>query len=178
MARTVARRHLRRARKLEILLPARHVHCCLDRAVARPLALPPALVLLLVAALHVPAHAAGDIRVGLGEGLATVDIGGGPMLVQDLNGRALATEPVSFFRALRRESIVDWRGQRVAGLRVMPVGTGALRFQQRVYPGAIDVIGTPEGLMVVNQLPLQDYLVGAVKAEPGDKMPIEMLKAH
>jgi hypothetical protein len=55
------------------------------------------------------------------------------MLVQDLNGRALATEPVSFFRALRRESIVEWRGQRVAGLRVVPAGGGALRFQQRVY---------------------------------------------
>ena len=32
--------------------------------------------------------------------------------------------------------------------------------------------------MVVNQLPLEDYLVGAVKAEAGDKMPIEMLKAQ
>jgi stage II sporulation protein D len=110
--------------------------------------------------------------------LATVEIGGGPMLVQDLNGRALATEPVSFFRALRRESIVEWRGQRVAGLRVVPAGSRALRFQQRVYPGAIDVVGTPDGLMVVNQLPLEDYLVGAVKAEAGDKMPIEMLKAQ
>ena len=100
------------------------------------------------------------------------------MLVQDLNGRALATEPVSFFRALRRESIVEWRGQRVAGLRVVPAGGGALRFQQRVYPGAIDIVGTPDGLMVVNQLPLEDYLVGAVKAEAGDKMPIEMLKAQ
>src|SRR5258705_2924009 len=105
MARTVARRHLRRARKLEILLPARHVHRCLDRAVARRLALLPALVLLLVAALHVPAHAAGDIRVGLSEGLATVETVAGPMLVHDFHGRALATEPVSFFRALRRESI-------------------------------------------------------------------------
>ena len=178
MARTVARRYLHRARKLEILLPARHVHRRLDRALAAPRALLPALALLVVVALHVPAHAAGDIRVGLSQGLATVEIGGGPMLVQDLNGRALATEPVSFFRALRRESIVEWRGQRVAGLRVVPAGGGALRFQQRVYPGAIDVVGTPDGLMVVNQLPLEDYLVGAVKAEAGDKMPIEMLKAQ
>ncbi|HZE34858.1 MAG TPA: SpoIID/LytB domain-containing protein [Candidatus Eisenbacteria bacterium] len=100
------------------------------------------------------------------------------MLVQDLDGRALAGDPVSFFRALRRESIVEWRSQRVPGLRVMPAGSGPLRFQQRVYPGAIDVIGTPDGLMVVNLLPLEEYLVGAVKAEAGDKMPIEMLKAQ
>jgi stage II sporulation protein D len=116
--------------------------------------------------------------VGLGEGLATVEIGGGPMLVQDLNGRALAEEPVAFFRALRRDSIVEWRGERLAGIRVVPAGSGSLRFQQRLYPGAIDVVGAPEGLIVVNQLPLEEYLVGAVKAEAGDKMPIEMLKAQ
>jgi stage II sporulation protein D len=116
--------------------------------------------------------------VGLGEGLATVEIGGGPMLVQDLNGRALAEEPVAFFRALRREAIVEWRSQRVAGIRVIPAGSAPLRFQQRLYPGVIDVVGAPEGLIVVNQLPLEEYLVGAVKAEAGDKMPLEMLKAQ
>ena len=100
------------------------------------------------------------------------------MLVQDLNGRALAAEPVAFVRALRRESVVEWRGQSVAGIRVVPAGAGPLRFQQRVYPGVIDVVGAPEGLIVVNQLPLEEYLVGAVKAEAGDKMPIEMLKAQ
>src|SRR6266481_4756424 len=178
MVRTVARRYLRRARTLELLLPARHIHPRVARALAHRLALLPALAFLVVAALHPPAHASEDIRVGLGEGLATVEIGGGPMLVQDLDGRALAGDPVSFFRALRRESIVEWRSQRVSGLRVMPAGSGPLRFQQRFYPGAIDVIGTPDGLMVVNLLPLEEYLVGAVKAEAGDKMPIEMLKAQ
>ena len=116
--------------------------------------------------------------MGLGEGLATVEIGGGPMLVQDLNGRALAEDPVAFVRALRRDSIVEWRGERVAGIRVVPAGSGPLRFQQRFYPGVIDVVGAAEGLIVVNQLPLEEYLVGAVKAEAGDKMPIEMLKAQ
>src|SRR4030095_4620104 len=134
MARTVTRRYLRRGRKLEILLPARHVHRCLDHAVAASLAVLSALALLLVVALPVPAHAAGDIRVGLSEGLATVEIGGGPILVQDLNGRALATEPVSFFRALRRESILEWRGQRVAGPLVLAAGGGGPFFPPRGVP--------------------------------------------
>src|SRR5215470_927108 len=63
-------------------------------------------------------------------------------------------------------------------LRVVPAGSGPLRFQQRLYPGVIDVLAAPEGPIVVNQLPLEDYLVGAVRAEAGDKMPIEMLKAQ
>lgn len=143
------------------------------------MALLPALAaFLLIAAFHGFAHASGEIRVGLGEGLAAVEIGGGPMLVQDLSGRPLSGDPVSFFRALRRDSAVEWRGLRVAGLRVVSAGGGPLRFQQRLYPGVIDVMGAPEGIIVVNQLPLEEYLVGAVKAEAGDKMPIEMLKAQ
>ena len=143
------------------------------------MALLPALAaFFLIAGFHGSAHASGEIRVGLGEGLATVEIGGGPMLVQDLSGRPLSGDPVSFFRALRRDSAVEWRGLRAAGLRVVSVGGGPLRFQQRLYPGVIDVMGAPEGIIVVNQLPLEEYLVGAVKAEAGDKMPIEMLKAQ
>ena len=116
--------------------------------------------------------------MGLGEGLATVELGGVPMQVQDLSGRPLADDPFTWLRALRRDGAVEWRGQRVAGIRVVPAGAAPLRFQQRLYPGIIDVIGAPEGLIVVNELPLEEYLVGTVKAEAGDKMPIEMLKAQ
>jgi stage II sporulation protein D len=100
------------------------------------------------------------------------------MLVQDLSGRPLSEEPVAFLRVLRHEAALEWRGQRLAGMRVSPAGSAPLRFQQRLYPGVIDVVGGPEGPIVVNQLPLEEYLVGAVKAEAGDKMPVEMLKAQ
>ena len=116
--------------------------------------------------------------MGLGEQLATVEVSGGPMLVQDLRGRPLAEDPVTSLRVLRREGAVEWRGQRAAGLRVIPAGSAPLRYQQRPYPGVIDIVGTPEGMIVVNQLPLEEYLVGAVKAEAGDKMPLEMLRAQ
>ena len=116
--------------------------------------------------------------MGLGEGLETVELGGAPMLVQDLDGRALAEDPVTWIRVLRRDAAVEWRGQRVAGIRAVPAGAAPLRFQQRPYSGIIDVMGAPEGLIVVNQLAIEEYLVGAVKAEAGDKMPIEMLKAQ
>ncbi len=116
--------------------------------------------------------------MGLGEGLAAVELSGAPMLVQDLSGRAIAEDPVTSVRVLRRDGAVEWRGQRVPGIRVVPAGAAPLRFQQRPYPGIIDVVGAPEGLIVVNELPFEEYLVGAVKAEAGDKMPIEMLKAQ
>jgi stage II sporulation protein D len=100
------------------------------------------------------------------------------MLIQDLAGRALAEEPITWLRVLRRDGALEWRGQRLMGLRVSPAGGNVLRFQQRSYPGVLEVLLAPEGLMVVNQLPLEEYLVGAVKAEAGDKWPLEMLKAQ
>ncbi|MBI1727036.1 MAG: SpoIID/LytB domain-containing protein [Candidatus Rokubacteria bacterium] len=116
--------------------------------------------------------------MGLGEGLAAVELSGGSMLVQDLNGRGMAEDPVTSLRVLRSDGAVEWRGRRVARIRVVPARAAPLRFQQRLYPGVIEVVGAPEGLIVVNELPMEEYLVGAVKAEAGDKMPIEMLKAQ
>jgi len=160
---------------MAILFSAHHLDRALHRADRALLAFLPTLALAL--ALSSPAWAS-DIRVGLAEGLATVEIGGGPMLIQDLSGRALAEEPITWLRVLRRDGTLDWRGQRLTGLRVSPAGGNTLRFQQRPYPGVLEILLGPEGLMVVNQLPLEEYLVGAVKAEAGDKWPLEMLKAQ
>jgi len=160
---------------MAILFSAHHLDRALHRADRALLAFLPTLALAL--ALSSPAWAS-DIRVGLAEGLATVEIGGGPMLIQDLSGRALAEEPITWLRVLRRDGTLEWRGQRLTGLRVSPAGGNTLRFQQRPYPGVLEILLGPEGLMVVNQLPLEEYLVGAVKAEAGDKWPLEMLKAQ
>jgi stage II sporulation protein D len=55
---------------------------------------------------------------------------------------------------------------------------GFLRTNNREYPGALEILQAGDGLLVVNELPLDEYLAGAVKAEAGDKMPLEMLKAQ
>ena len=128
MARTNAGRHLHRAGIVAILFSAHHLDRAFRRADRALLVFLPALALAL--ALSSPAWAS-DIRVGLAEGLATVEIGGGPMLVQDLSGRALAEEPITWLRVLRRDGALEWRGQRLTGLRVSPAGGNVLRFQQR-----------------------------------------------
>ena len=55
---------------------------------------------------------------------------------------------------------------------------GVLSVNGREYPGALEIVPSGETLTVINELPLEDYLAGAVKAEAGDKMPMEMLKAQ
>jgi stage II sporulation protein D len=53
-----------------------------------------------------------------------------------------------------------------------------LRVNTREYPGTIEILPSPDGLLVINELPLEEYVAGAVKAEAGDRMPLEMLKAQ
>jgi stage II sporulation protein D len=125
-----------------------------------------------------PAFASGDIRVAIAERLRTVEVGGGPMMVSDLAGRAVVSDSPTWIRVSLKNGGLETAGRRVDGLRLAPADTGGLRLGGREYSGALEILHTPEGILIVNELPLEDYLAGAVKAEAGDKMPLEMLKAQ
>ncbi|HKZ05838.1 MAG TPA: SpoIID/LytB domain-containing protein [Methylomirabilota bacterium] len=129
-----------------------------------------------------PAWASGDIRVALAEGLRTVELGGGPLVLQDLQGRRLTRVSPTWIRVMEHGSGVEVRGvgrvpARLTGVRVA-VGGGAVRVKSVDYPGTVEVRRGAEGLLVINALPLEDYVVGSVKAEAGEAMPLEMLKAQ
>ncbi|HEV8458246.1 MAG TPA: SpoIID/LytB domain-containing protein [Methylomirabilota bacterium] len=106
-----------------------------------------------------------------------MEIGGGPMLVSDLGGQVVLDETPSWLR-VQRNGGVEVRGRRVNGVRLVPANAGYLRFNGREYPGAIEIVPSGDGLAVVNEAPFEEYLAGAVQAEAGDKMPVEMLKAQ
>lgn len=130
-----------------------------------------------------PAWAAGDIRVALADGARTVELGGGPLVLQDLDGRRLTRVSPTWIRVAEHGSGVEVRGvgrvpARVNGVRVTVGGSGAVRVGKFDYPGTVEVRRGAEGLLVINALPLEDYVVGSVKAEAGEAMPLEMLKAQ
>ncbi len=133
-----------------------------------------------VLALSFPVRvlAADEIRVAIAEGTQTVEVGGGPMGINDLAGQPLVDETPSWLRVVQRNGGVEVQGRRVAGVRLVPAAGGALRVNTREYAGAIEIAPNGEGLVVINELPLEEYLIGAVRAEAGDRMPIEMLKAQ
>lgn len=141
----------------------------------------PALLLSLLLSVLLsagPALAAGDIRVAIADGLKTVEVGGGPMMVSDLTGRSVVNDSPTWLRATLKNGVIEVAGRRVDGLRLAPADVGFLRVNNREYPGALEIMKGGDGLTLVNELPLEDYLAGAVKAEAGDKMPLEMLKAQ
>ncbi|MGH7413730.1 MAG: SpoIID/LytB domain-containing protein [Candidatus Rokuibacteriota bacterium] len=127
-----------------------------------------------------PALASEDIRVAIADGLPTVEVGGGPMMVSDLSGRAVVSDSPTWLRATLKSGGLEISGGRgrVDGLRLAPGDTGFLRVNGREYPGSLEIVPSGDGLTLINELPLDDYLAGAVKAEAGDKMPLEMLKAQ
>jgi stage II sporulation protein D len=140
-------------------------------------------LLLLVQALlgtggPAPAFAAADIRVAIAEGAPSVDVGGGPMVVADLTGRPLTDQTPTWLRVKLADGGVEVKDRRAAGVRLIPVDGGALRVGTREYPGALEIAPAAGGLVAINELPLEEYVAGAVRAEAGDRMPLEMLKAQ
>jgi stage II sporulation protein D len=115
--------------------------------------------------------------VAILDGVRTVEISGGPMMVGDGAGRPFAGEAPAWIRATQRQGQIEVLGRSAPAVRLVPM-IGVLKVNKREYPGALEIVPSGESLVVINELPLEDYLAGAVKAEAGDKMPMEMLKAQ
>ncbi|MCI0546934.1 MAG: SpoIID/LytB domain-containing protein [Candidatus Rokubacteria bacterium] len=109
-------------------------------------------------------------------------MGGGPLAVRDLRGRPLLDAPPSWLRVAERGDGIEARGARggvrAPGLRVSSAAGRSVRVNARDYPGVIEISRMADGLVAVNVVPFEEYLVGAIKAEAGDRAPLEMLKAQ
>ena len=131
-----------------------------------------------------PALAAGDdIRVALADGVPSVELGGGPFILEDLAGRPLSAAAPTWIRVVERGAGLEVRGLgreglRAEALRVVSARRNGVRVGGVDYPGVIEVRRAGDGLTVVNELPLEEYVAGSVLAEAGESMPPEMLKAQ
>jgi stage II sporulation protein D len=99
------------------------------------------------------------------------------MMVGDRTGRPLVGQVPEWIRASQRHGQIEVLGRTASAVRLVPM-IGVLKINKREYPGALEILPSGDTLVVINELPLEEYLAGAVKAEAGDKMPMEMLKAQ
>src|SRR5207247_498800 len=79
-------------------------------------------------------------------------------------------------RAVANGQGVEIDGRRASGFRL--TSERPIQLNGREYPAALEVLKNGDGLAVVNELPLEDYLVGVVRAEAGERWPREMLRAQ
>jgi len=71
---------------------------------------------------------------------------------------------------------VEINGARASGFRLH--SDRPIRLNGREYTPPLEVVRNGEGLVVVNELPLEDYLVGVLRAEASEKWPLEALRAQ
>lgn len=103
---------------------------------------------------------------------------GAAISVTDVGAAAVLDGWPSRVRVSLTSGGVEVEGRRLRAVRLTPAGNHGLKVNGREYPGTLDVLANGDGLAVVNELPLEEYLAGVLKAEVSDQWPVEMLKAQ
>ena len=136
-----------------------------------------ALATLAVLAATVASAAGQDtIRVAVVDGARVAELRGGDIEIVDLGPGASGAWRASVVRAVVVNGAVEIDGRRAPAFRLR--SEGPIRLNGREYPAPLDIVRSGEGLAVVNEVPLEDYVVGVLRAEANEKWPLEMLRAQ
>jgi stage II sporulation protein D len=119
--------------------------------------------------------------VALGDGYRVVNVGAADTVtVQVVDGRRppVVMPGPRVIRIAPAASGLDVGGQRLEASAVrVEARRGVLSVGGRDYGGVLEVRRSAEGLLLVGELALEDYIAGTVRAETGDRWPIEALRA-
>ena len=138
-------------------------------------------IYILLCLLIIPSLVRGNslahqevIRVALIKGTESVRLEGIGVLAADENGKPLKDK--SPFYLLRTKDGLSVNGKVVRRLTVSaPV---FIRVNGKKYHGNMEISPAEKGLLVVNELPLEDYLVGLINCEISSLWPMEAIKAQ
>jgi stage II sporulation protein D len=138
------------------------------------------LVALLALLAPGPATAVERIRVAVVDGARAVELRGSDIEVSELGACvscAAAPRRAAVVRATLSAGAVEIDGVRAAaGFRLQ--SERPMRFNGREYADTLEVVRNGDGLALVNELPLEDYVAGVLRAEAGEKWPLEALRAQ
>jgi len=115
------------------------------------------------------------IRVAILKGADIVTVDGEGLQAKDDSGKAVAFDSPSVFRNDRGR--VGQSG--VSSSRIVRMSaTGMLRVNGKSYRGLIELSPQNGKLLVVNELPLEQYLVGVINSEISSTWPMESIKTQ
>jgi stage II sporulation protein D len=126
-----------------------------------------------------PVAASGVIRVAVVESARTVEMRGADVELSELGACprcGAGPRRVTAVRAIATGEGVEIDGIRAGGFRLR--SDRPIVLNGREYPAPLDIVKNGDGLAVVNEVPLEDYLVGVLRAEVGEKWPLEALRAQ
>jgi len=142
----------------------------------------PFLIIVLVCQLFLaetacavtPSLSGELIRVALVKGADAVTLDGDGLLATDENGKAVELEFPAVFQSERGRVQSGTHSSRLVRL----AAAGVLRMNGKSYHGVVELSSQNGKLLVVNQLPLEQYLVGLINSEISSVWPMEAIKAQ
>lgn len=140
-------------------------------------------LLLLPVALFLPWAGVGQtdaalldetIRIAIVKSAAEVTVGGDGLLVTGDNGEALVLSLPVTVRYSKDGLIAAGKSFK----SLVFSATSAVYINNKPYRGLAELSRADNGILVVNQLALEDYLVGLINCEISSAWPIEAVKAQ
>ncbi|BCS53781.1 SpoIID/LytB domain-containing protein [Geobacter sp. SVR] len=133
-------------------------------------------VVFLGGDLHLQAAVAPSetIRVAIVKNAGTVVVDGDGLLATRETGEAVALVPPVSITGGRDQLIVNGTAFR----QLTFAASSAVKINGKPYRGMVEILPGEKGLLAVNQLPLEDYLVGLINCEISSAWPIEAVKAQ
>jgi stage II sporulation protein D len=122
------------------------------------------------------AAADGTIRVAVVDGARTAELRGADIEVVELGPGAAAVWRADVLRAVVVAGAIEIDGRRATAFRLR--SERPIRVNGREYSAPLEIVRSGDGLAVVNELALEDYVVGVLRAEASEKWPLEMLRAQ
>ena len=155
---------------------------CLYHQVLKPLVLRIFLTGLLIGLLQFVASRnecdaaipVETIRVAILKNASSVTVDGEGIIATRENGAAVALNPPVLIKPGKNAVIVDGTAYR----RLTFAGSSAVYVNGKPYRGVSEATPGEKGVLVVNELPLEEYLVGLINCEISSAWPIEAVKAQ
>jgi stage II sporulation protein D len=155
---------------------------CLYHQVLRPFVIRIFLIGLLIGSLQLVAnHDASDaalpdetIRVAILKNAALVTVDGEGLIATRENGDAVSLNPPVLIRPAKSGVVVDG----TTYSRLIFAASSAILVNGKPYRGVAETSLGEKGVLVVNELALEDYLVGLINCEISSAWPIESVKAQ
>jgi len=117
---------------------------------------------------------AETIRVAILKNAQSVTVDGEGIIATRENGSAVALNPPVLIRSGRNVVTVDGTAYR----RLTFSGSSAVYVNGKPYRGVAEASAGEKGVLVVNELPLEEYLVGLINCEISSAWPMEAVKAQ
>jgi len=132
-----------------------------------------------VLAAHTSGAGSDTIRVALTEQARVVELRGDDLEVTGFAGCAQCVKIVARVEAVRAvpaRSMIEVDGRQATSFRVR--SERPIKMNGRDYGDTLELVRNGDGIAVVNELPLEDYVVGVLRGELGERWPAEALRAQ